>query len=873
MRQLRWLLYRLRNLGRRRAQQADLDAELRFHLETEAEEQSGGGLSADDARRAARRAFGNIALAKEDARAAWTWGPIERVIQDIRYALRVLARQRSFTATALATIVLIVGGTTAVFTLVNAVLLRPLPYPASARIAIVQGHDPRGGTTLTHAQAQQLQTQLTSFEAWGLYRGPGYATTLDRNSDTPLTVQDMRMTPELFPLLGLKIVLGRPLTSDDAMDANPDVAVIGHDLWVKRFGGTPDVLGKTLELRPDQRLTIVGVAAPGADVPGNWLSYPIVWHALRASERASLNFRFTVLARLKGDRSIAAANAEIAAQPPLTDPRGGAALHVDATRLLDYIVGDTQRILWVFFGAVTCVLLIGVANLVSLQLVRNAARERELGVRAALGASRWRLIRQLLVESLILGLVGGVGGLLAASSVVSFVVSTLPPNFPRASQIALDGGSAAFAMLVSALVGATIGVLPALRAIRPRLTERMSEGAGTVTLSHRRARIQRGLIALETAVALVLLVGASLLVNSFGRLISQDAGMRERDLWVVNGTLPTRYRTPVDRDFWLSALRLIRALPDVERAALVVNDNGPLDGGDITFGGIVPEGQTAGPGGGFNLSHRSVGGGYFDTLGIPIVSGRPILDSDTADAESVVVLNQAAAAALWPGENALGKRLRGPLKVVGIVPNFKLTRLDGDVSLQMYTSMLQRSSFAQTSTIMLRAKPGARTIAEQTKAILLNLEKDMPSVDVMTMARKRWTLVAPERFRTAVLLVFAGTATFLALVGIFGLVSYTVTQRHREIGLRAALGATYTRLVSLMLRQAFVPAALGIVAGFAGALAGAQLLNAFLFGVDATDPASFGAAVVLFFCAAFIAALVPALRSLRVNPAVALRHE
>jgi ABC-type antimicrobial peptide transport system permease subunit len=308
-----------------------------------------------------------------------------------------------------------------------------------------------------------------------------------------------------------------------------------------------------------------------------------------------------------------------------------------------------------------------------------------------------------------------------------------------------------------------------------------------------------------------------------------------------------------------------------------LNDAGPLSGGDIKFGGIVPEGQTAGPGRGFSLSHRSVGGGYFDTLGIPIVSGRPILDSDTADAESVVVLNQAAAAALWPGDDALGKRLAGGpsglLKVVGLVPNFKLTRLDGDVSLQMYTSMLQRPSFAQASTILLRATPDARAIAGQTKAILLNLEKDMPSVEAMTMAQRRWTLLTPERFRTTVLLIFAGTATFLALVGIFGLVSYTVTQRHREIGLRAALGASDANLVSLMLRHALVPAVLGIAAGLVGALAGARLLNAFLFGVKATDPASFGAAIVLFLCASFLAALVPALRSLRVNPAVVLRHE
>ena len=239
------------------------------------------------------------------------------------------------------------------------------------------------------------------------------------------------------------------------------------------------------------------------------------------------------------------------------------------------------------------------------------------------------------------------------------------------------------------------------------------------------------------------------------------------------------------------------------------------------------------------------------------------------------MLNRAAAAALWPGEDPLGKRLRGlgrGLTVVGIVPNFKLTRLDGQVSLQMYTSVLQEPTFAQSSAIMLRAKPGARAIADRTKAILLNLEKDS-RVEVLTMSQVRWKLLASERFRTTVLLVFAGTATFLALIGIFGLVSYTVAQRHREIGLRVALGATYSRVVSLMLRQALMPAVLGIVAGILGALWASRLLSAFLFGVQATDPATFSATIGLFFCAVFVAALLPALRSFRVDPAVALRHE
>lgn len=322
-------------------------------------------------------------------------------------------------------------------------------------------------------------------------------------------------------------------------------------------------------------------------------------------------------------------------------------------------------------------------------------------------------------------------------------------------------------------------------------------------------------------------------------------------------------------------MRLIRELPDVESAALAVNSGGPLGGGDILRSGIVPEGQTGGPGRGFSLSHRSVGGGYFSTLGIPIVSGRPILDSDTAGTEGVVVLNRAAATALWPGEDPLGKRLGGGwrLRVVGIVSDFKLTRLDADVSLQMYTSMLQQREPAAGSAIMLRAKPGARAIRDRTKAVLLNLENGLSRLEVLTMAQVRWKLLASERFRTAVLLVFSGTATFLALIGIFGLVSYTVAQRHREIGLRVALGATYSRIVALMLRHALVPTVLGIAAGTAGAVAGSRLLAAFLFEVPATDPATFSAAIGLFFCATFVAALLPALRSFRVDPAAALRHE
>ncbi len=870
MRRLRWLLYGLRTAARRATRQRDLDAELQFHIDAEAEERMADGLAEHEARQAARRSLGNLALVREEARAVWTWGAAERLLQDLRYAIRVLARERSFTATALLTIVLLVGGTTAVFTLVNSVLFRPLPYPESRRIAMIQAVDDRR-TTLTYDEAQRLQRVATSFDRWGLYR-PGYVVTLDRSSDHPLPVQDMRITPGLFPLLGIRVVLGRPLVADDELDANPDVGVISFDLWHTRFAGATDVIGRTFAWRDGRTLTVVGVTAPGADVPTNWLSaggrgLPIVWNPIRVSNRSGPSIRFAVLARLKSDRSMGAASRELAGLG-IAGPSGR---RFEATGLLDRIVGDTQRVLWVLFAAVLAVLFIGVANLVSLQLVRNARRERELGVRAALGAGRWRLVRQLATESLVLGVLGGAGGLFAATNVIKAVVATLPRDFPRAGQISIDGPVWAFAIVVSAIVTLAIGLLPAVRVVRPGLAQRVN----TATLSRRRAGIQRGLIVFETAAALVLLVGAALLVNSLGRLLSQNAGMHEQNLWVVRGALPPRYQSPRDTEYWTNALRLIRELPGVERATITMNDGGPLAGGDISFGGLEPEGG-ASSAEGFSLSYRNVGPDYFETLGIPIVAGRSILESDVRSGERVVVLNQLAASTMWPGDSAIGKRLgdnRWRLTVVGIVPDFKLTRLDGDVSMQMYVPYTQDGTPAGASAILVRARPDAQALGDRMKAVLLNLEKDLQGVDASTMSQVRWKLVAAERFRTTVLAGFAFTATFLALVGVFGLVAYSVGQRTQEIGLRLALGSTCARTAALMVRQALVPAAIGTAAGLVGAVIGSRVLETFLFEIEPTDPVTFAAAIGLFLAASATAAVVPALRAFKIDPAAALRHE
>jgi putative ABC transport system permease protein len=866
MRAVHWFLYRLRTLVQGRQRQRDLDAELQFHLDAEADEQKMAGLSDQAAARAARRSLGSLALITEDTRAVWMWGSVERLGQDARYAWRVLARERSFTATALLTIVLLVGGTTAVFTLVSSVLLKPLPYPESGRIAMVQAVDEQS-TALTYDEFQRLQTATDSFDAWGLFR-PGYTVTLDRTTDDPLQVQDMRITPGLFPLLGIQVILGRPLVADDELDASPDVGVISYDLWQKRFGGSADVIGRTFAWRQNRTMTIVGVTAAGAQVPTNWLNgMPFVWNPIRASQRTGPSIRFQALARLKADRSLRTASRELAGLGT-GGPRGRT---YAATSLLDRVVGDTRRVLWVFFAAVVTVLFIGVANLVSLQLVRNASRERELGVRAALGAGRWRLVRQLATESVVLGVLGGMGGLLAAKSVVGGIVSTLPTNFPRADQIALDAPVWFFAIGVSAIVTLAIGVLPALRVVRAGLAQRVSESSRSATLTQRRARLQRVLIVFETGAALMLLVGAGLLVNSLGRLITQDAGMQEPNLWAARASLPPRYQAPRDTEYWMNALRLIRDLPGVERATIAMNTIGPLDGGDIRRGGLHPEGGVS-PDEGFSISLRNVGAGYFETIGIPVIEGRPILESDFDGGGRVAVINQLAASTMWPGASAIGRRFGDGITVIGIVPDFKLTRLDSDVSMQMYVPYSQ-AAFAGTSVVLVRARPEAQALDHRMKAVLLNLENDLPFVDVSTMNQVRWKLVAGERFRTTVLVVFALTAMFLALVGVFGLVAYAVAQRTREIGLRVALGSTYGRVAGLMVRQALVPTAIGVAAGIVGALVGTRVLDTFLFGIAPTDPATFGAAIGLFLVASTVACLLPALRAFTIDPATVLRQE
>ena len=540
--------------------------------------------------------------------------------------------------------------------------------------------------------------------------------------------------------------------------------------------------------------------------------------------------------------------------------------------MLEEIVGDTARILWIFFGAVSCVLLIGLANLINLQVVRNAARESELFVRGALGAGRVRLIRQLLTESVLLSLVGGTVGLAVASQAIRVLLATIPVALPREDQVSAGLDVVLFALLVSALVGIVFGLVPCLRAFRAELGP-MNDESRLVTMSGKRSRIQRVLIAVETATAVTLLVGAGLLANSFWRLMTVDSGMDEEPVLTVTGSLPLEYRGSNRAvPLWDSALEATRALVGVEAAAVLFNSSPPLSGMDMLYGGIFPEGREGNRRDGLFLSRRRVGSDYFRTIGVPIVAGRSILDTDTDD----VVINESAARALWPGENAVGKRLSIAenrfLRVVGVVGDFVHRRVDDEVRLQIYTSPRQARTLGNTATLMVRLGPGATGVGPAVVSIIRNLEPEA-NIEVRTMADVRWQSLREERFRTAVLSVFAAVAVFLALVGIWGVVSYSVVQRRREIGLRMALGATAGGVTGLMVRQALGPALAGLAFGLVASLGLERFLESYLFGIQTTDPATLGVAAGLLAIVAFAASLVPARRAAHVDPMVALRYE
>jgi putative ABC transport system permease protein len=810
------------------------------------------------------------------------------MFQDLRYGTRTLLKNPGFMLIAVFTLALGIGANTAIFSIVNGVLLRKLPYRDPAALVMVWTHHPilqaKYGLPVFPVAAADFadwRNQNHVFEQMAALHSHDINLT---GSGEPEFVGGVRASSSLFPLLGVSAMLGRTFLPEEEQPGAPNVALISHGLWQRRFGSDPRIIGQTITLNNEPR-TVIGVLPPGFRFPRKGylpaafqfadqvdIYLPTAFTPAQLSSRQGGDL--TVLARLKPGISIAEAQAEMEAiARRLTEqyPQTNTDESVQVRELQRQIVGRVQTVLLVLLGAVGFVLLIACTNVANLLLARATARQKELAIRAALGAGRWHVVRQLLMESLLLAFSGGVLGLGLAWWGIKLLPALSPGNLPRLDDIRLDTSVAGFTFLVSLLSGIVFGLLPALRASRPYLNETLKEGGrGTAGAPHHRLRSI--LIVSEVALAFVLLIGAGLLLRSFERMIRVDPGLDpQRVLTIYIQLSRAKYGRAQRAIFFQQTLEHVRTLPGVEAAATAYP---MLLSGSLWGGAFTIEGRTPPPGESFNAGFCSISPDFFKTLRIPLRTGRLLAESDGANAPPVVVINEAAAQRFWPGEDPLGNRIseRGvSYEIVGVVKDVKHSALDEEAKPEIYFPLAQMPTTFMTLLVRTSGDPlqMIAAVRDQVRAV----DKDQPVSNIQTMEQLMANSAAPRRFNLVLLGAFALLGLTLASVGLYGVLSYTVTQRTHEIGIRLALGAQRGEVLKLVIGQGMRLALIGVLIGLGGALALARVMKTLLFNVSATDPLTFGGVALLLMSVALLACYLPARRATKVDPLVALRHD
>lgn len=877
---------RFHGLFRREAVIGDIDDEMRLHFEMVVEENLGRGMAPEEARRAALRSFGNLDKLRDRAWEVRGGGWIETLMQDVRYGARVLARNKAYTLVAVLTLGLGIGANTAIFSVVNELLLRPLPYPGAERIAMLWEISPEEGrpNVISPANFLAWREQGTLFESMAAFFDQRLNLT---GGGEPEEVAVQHATPELFQVLGAEPFLGRSMTAADALADAPDVALLSHGFWLRRFGGDRGVIGKPILLNGLPH-TVIGILPPGfrwhIRQMSNTTKPAEIWTALAlpTAEPGARGRYLAAVARLKPGVTQEQADSElktIAARTELDSPRFNKGFSAQVLPLREQLVGKVRPALLVLLGAVGFVLLIACANVASLQLSRAAAREREIVLRTALGARRLRVVRQLLTESLLLAALGCALGLLLALWGIRALAAISPPDVVDLHGVGLSLPVLAVTLAVSLLTGLLFGLAPALEATRLNLGDALKEdgkGAGGYARSN---RLRGALVVAEVALALVLLVGAGLLMKSFLRLQGIDPGFQRENVLTLVMRLPGgKYpENPQKVAFYREAGERLRALPGVRDFGMV--NYLPLYGGLGARTGFTVDGRPVPPDGeGPGVDVRVTDAGYFRAMGIPLLRGRGFTESEIAEARNVVVISETMARQHFPGEDPIGKRIRVEMsldppaaEIVGIVGDVRYESLVDEAYPTVYMPIPDLTY--PFMTLVLRAGDDPLQLAPVVRQALREIDPDQPVSDVRTLDKVMSETVARPRFNTLLLGLFAGLATLLAAVGIFGVMSYSVTLRTREIGLRMALGAQPGEVLRLILKQGLFLTTLGIAIGLAGAFALTRVLSGLLFGVGSTDPATYAAIVLLLALVSLIACYLPARRATRVDPLIALRHD
>ncbi|MFZ0908478.1 MAG: ABC transporter permease [Candidatus Acidiferrales bacterium] len=859
-------------MSRRTRMMHDLEQDIRDHIEIETRDNIARGMSPEEARYAALRKFGNMTKLKEETREVWSFVWLEQLFQDFRYGLRTLRKSPGFSAVAVLTLALGIGANTAIFSVVSGVLLRPLPYPEPERLVAIASYD-------SLPNMDDIEKQSRSFEALG-------ANTMQRLDYTggaePIQVFAITCNAELFQALRAKPALGRLITADDDRYGAPGAVVLSHGFWTRQFGADPSVIGKSIPLSGNP-YTIVGVLPEDFWLPGRpgdvYASLRVVYPA--AAQARNVHFLYTYL-RLKPGVTLAQAQSEMdrideslaRAYPNFNQNR-----HRRLIPLLDKIVGDSRQALLIFFGAVALVLLIACVNFANLLLGRSASRQREIAIRSALGAGSRRLTAQMLVESTILSLAGGAAGILLAQTGLRVLLALSPRNVPRLDGISIDARVLAFTLGISMLTGIVFGLLPAWNATRLGLGEGLKESGRTVSGSRASLRLRRTLVISETALALMLLVAAGLLIRSFEKMESEAPGFRPDNILTMRVELPAaRYEEiPKQRLFRAQLLDSLNSLPGVQ-AAMV--SELPMSGDSLSHD-LAIEGRPVNPADAPEVQTRTILGDYFSLMSIPLLRGREFSGQDRADTLVVVVVNETLAKKFFPHQDPIGARIgwaseipvhwKTIVGVVGDVKHFGLDQPEEPAAYDLYSQTDQ--PWKRWMSIAVRSSRDTGELTREVENQIWALDRDIPPSSVLTMKFLMNASVDPQKFNLTLLAIFAAVALALAAVGIYGVVAYSVTQRTHEIGIRTALGAQRRNILWLVLGEGGRLAVLGTIIGLAGAAALTRFMASLLFGIDARDPLTFLAVALILICVATAACCIPARRAMRVDPMVALRYE
>ncbi len=891
---------RLRQLFSRRRLYGDLSEEIREHLEEKVEELMSAGMSREEAAAAARRQFGNITLTEENGREVWRWPRIEDLMQDIRYALRMLAKAPGFTTVAILTLAIGIGANTAVFSVVNSVLLKPLNYPQPEQLVSLHQLAPgaagladfESGLHLSPSMYFTYAEQNRSFQSVGVWdTGTANVTGLSE----PEQVRTLEVSDGVLQTLGVPPLAGRWFSRTDQIPRGAETVMLSYGYWQRRFGGDRSAIGRNLmvDSRPRE---IVGVMPQGFRFVDTDFDV-MVPLAFDRGKLILAGFGYNAIARLKPNVTIAEANADIARMLPIwmdswTNGPGSNPHIYETWRitpairpLKQEVIGNVSDVLWVVMGTIGVVMLITCANLANLLLVRVEARQQELAVRAALGAGWARIVRGLLVESLLLGLLGGALGVGLAYAGVRFLVAMGPANLPRLREISLDARTIGFTALLSLLSGLVFGLIPAVKYAGPQVPLALRSAGRTVSTSRERYHARNVLVVGQVAMALVLLVCAGLMIRTFLELRGVDPGFTDpQHLQTMRISIPDSLLPGSERVMRTQSAILdkLQAIPGVYSASFV--SDMPMEGFGSDWDAIYAQDKTYSddvipP---LHL-FKYVAPGFYATAGTRIVAGRDLTWTELYETRPVIIVSENLARELWGSPSAaIGKRLREfesmPWhEVIGVIQDVRENGVQTNAPEIVYWPAMVNNRFApvtRTATFVIRSeRAGTQGFLDEVRQAVWSVNANLPLANVRTMQTVYDKSVARTSF-TLVMLAIAGTmAMALGIIGIYGVISYTVAQRQREIGIRLALGAQRADVLQMVLQHGATMALVGVAIGMGASFALTRLMASLLFGVSAHDPATFAAVATLLILVALLACYIPARRATRVDPMVALRYE